>query len=181
MYSTDPSRKRTRRGAIKRHVRKTGKPTSKYNYDGLVIKEWRPPSQETEFQSAKPQEFGNIIRRDLVERLNIAFQSRYASTEIHPFGSFTSSIYLPTADIDLVLLSDNFRRIGVRSFSERKGKIYAISGFLETTNITIPDSIECVTYARVPILKFVDRLTRLRVDMSFNNNSGLMANETFQT
>lgn len=112
--------------------------------------------------------------------MNITFQSRYASTKIHPFSSFTSSIYLPTADIDLVLLSDNFRRIGVRSFSERKGKIYAISGFLETTNIAIPNSIECVTYTWVPILKFVDRLTRLRVDISFNNNSRLIANETFQ-
>ena len=47
VYSADPSRKRTRRGAIKRHVRKTGKPTSKYNCDGSVIKEWRSPSQET--------------------------------------------------------------------------------------------------------------------------------------
>ncbi|KAF4772519.1 hypothetical protein HAV15_012262 [Penicillium sp. str.  len=205
VYSADPSRKRTQRGAIKRHVRKTGKPTSKYNCDGSVIKEWRPPSQETgtpwfestpsslhiEFQLdreilsfydwAKPQEFGNVVRRDLVERLNIAFQSRYAGTEIHAFGSFGSGIYLPTADIDLVILSDNFRRTGVRSFGERKGKIYAISGFLESTNIAVPDSIECVTHARVPILKFVDRLTGLRVDMSFDNNSGLMANETFQT
>jgi non-canonical poly(A) RNA polymerase PAPD5/7 len=69
----------------------------------------------------------------------------------------------------------------VRSFGERKGKIYAISGFLESTNVAVPGSIECVTHARVPILKFVDRLTGLRVDMSFDNNSGLMANETFQT
>ncbi|KAJ5277573.1 PAP/25A-associated, partial [Penicillium chrysogenum] len=205
VYSADPSRKRTRRGAIKRHVRKTGKPTSKYNCDGSVIKEWRSPSQETgtpwfdstpsslhiEYQLdreilsfydwAKPQEFENVVRRDLVERLNIAFQSRYAGTEIHAFGSFASGIYLPTADIDLVLLSDNFRRTGVSSFGERKGKIYAISGFRESTNVAVPGSIECVTHARVPILKFVDRLTGLSVDMSFDNNSGLMANETFQT
>ncbi|KGO64375.1 PAP/25A-associated [Penicillium italicum] len=60
-------------------------------------------------------------------------------------------------------------------------KFYVISGFLESTNIAVPDSIECVTHARVPILKFVDRLTGLRVDMSFDNNSGLMANETFKT
>ncbi|KAJ5348574.1 uncharacterized protein N7506_001827 [Penicillium brevicompactum] len=137
VYSADPSRKRTRRGAIKRHARKTGKPTSKYNCDGSAIKEWRPPSQETgtpcfestpsslhiEFQLdrealsfydwAKPQELGNVVRRDLVERLNVAFQSRSAGTEIHAFGSFTSGIYLPTADIDLVLLSDNFRCTGL--------------------------------------------------------------------
>ncbi|KAJ6163736.1 hypothetical protein N7497_003715 [Penicillium chrysogenum] len=205
VYSADPSRKRIRRGAIKRHIKKTRKPASKYNCDGSIIKEWRPPSQQTgtpwlestpsslqlEFQLhreilsfydwAKPQEFENIVRRDLVERLSTAFQTRYAGIEIHTFGSFASGIYLPIADIDLVLLSDKFRRTGMCSFGERKGKIHAISDFVESTNIAVSDSIECVAHARVPILKFVDRVTGLRVDLSFDNNSGLIANETFQT
>ena len=80
-----------------------------------------------------------------------------------------------------MLLSDKFRRTGMCSFGERKGKINAISDFLESTNIAVSDSIECVAHARVPILKFVDRVTGLRVDLSFDNNSGLIANETFQT
>ncbi|CAI7604462.1 unnamed protein product [Penicillium viridicatum] len=130
---------------------------------------------------AKPQEFENIVRRDLVERLSTVFQTQYAGIEIHTFGSFASGIYLPIADIDLVPLSDKFRRTGMCSFGERKGKINAISDFLESTNIAVPDSIECVAHARVPILKFVDRVTGLRVDLSFDNNSGLIANETSQT
>ncbi|KAJ5244512.1 hypothetical protein N7489_004608 [Penicillium chrysogenum] len=78
MYSVDPSRKRIRRGAIKRHIKKTRKPASKYNCDGSIIKEWRPPSQQTDreilsfYDWAKPQEFENIVRRDLVERLSTA-------------------------------------------------------------------------------------------------------------
>jgi hypothetical protein len=32
----------------------------------------------------------------------------------------------------------------VSSFGERKGKIYAISGFRESTNVAVPGSIECV-------------------------------------
>jgi non-canonical poly(A) RNA polymerase PAPD5/7 len=115
-----------------------------------------------------------------VERLNAAFRQRYSGVEIHAFGSFASGLYLPTADIDLVLLSNTFRRTGVRTFGERKGQIYAFSGFLKGTNIAVPNSIECIAHARVPILKFVDKLTGLRVDMSFDNNSGLIANETFQ-
>ncbi|KAJ6000942.1 hypothetical protein N7481_001351 [Penicillium waksmanii] len=172
VYSADPSRKRT--GGVRSNATyqgvETTVPRDGLDREILSFYDW-----------AKPQEFGNVVRRDLVERLNIAFQSRYAGTEIHAFGSSASGIYLPTADIDLVLLSDNFRRTGVRSFGERKGKLNAISGFLESTNIAVPGSIECVTHARVPILKFVDRLTGLRVDMSFDNNSGLMANETFKT
>ncbi|KAJ5481374.1 hypothetical protein N7475_000186 [Penicillium sp. IBT 31633x] len=187
VYSADPSRKRIRRGAIKRQSKKTSKPASKYNCDGSIIEEWRPPSQQTDreilsfYDCVKPQEFENIVRRDLVERLSTAFQTRYAGIEIHTFGSFASGIYLPIADIDLVLLSDKFRRTGMCSFGERKGKINAISDFLESTNIAVPDSIECVVHARVPILKFVDQVTGLRVDLSFDNNSGLIANETFQT
>ena len=128
----------------------------------------------------KPQDFENIVRRDLVERLKAAFQSRYAGIEIHIFGSFASGVHLSTADIDLVLLSDSFRHTGVRSFGEKKGELHAISDFLRSIHIAVPDSIECVTHARVPIVKFVDSLTGLCVDMSFDNNSGLIAAETFQ-
>jgi hypothetical protein len=51
---------------------------------------------------------------------------------------------------------------------------------LKNLNIAVPNSIETIAHARVPILKFVDKLTGLRVDLSFDNDSGLVANETFQ-
>jgi non-canonical poly(A) RNA polymerase PAPD5/7 len=41
------SRKRTRDDEIKGYSRKTGKPASRFNYDGSVIDQWRPLSQET--------------------------------------------------------------------------------------------------------------------------------------
>lgn len=69
---------------------------------------------------------------------------------------------------------------GRKTFGERKGQIYAFSGFLKNLNIVVPNSIEVIAHARVPILKFVDKLTGLRVDLSFDNDSGLIANETFQ-
>ncbi|KAJ5544446.1 hypothetical protein N7513_004701 [Penicillium frequentans] len=197
-------RSRIRRGRVKRRSRNTRKLGSRYKRDGSVIKKWRPQSQETgtpwlestppslpiKFQLdyeilsfynwVKPQDFENIVRRDLVERLKAAFQSRYAGIEIHIFGSFASGVHLSTADIDLVLLSDSFRHTGVRSFGEKKGELHAISDFLRSIHIAAPDSIECVAHARVPIVKFVDSLTGLCVDMSFDNNSGLIAAETFQ-
>ncbi|KAJ5654783.1 PAP/25A-associated [Penicillium lividum] len=196
--------RRTRRGMVRRRCQIASKLGSRYKRDGSVIKEWRPQSQETgtpwlestppflpiEYQLdyeilsfynwVKPQEFENIVRRDLVERLRAAFQTRYPGIEIHAFGSFASGVYLSTADIDLVLLSDSVRHTGVRAFGEKTGELHAISDFLESIHIAVPDSIECVAHARVPIVKFVDSLTGLRVDMSFDNNSGLIANETFQ-
>lgn len=41
------SRKRTREDEMKGYSRKTGKPASRFNYDGSVIDQWKPLSQET--------------------------------------------------------------------------------------------------------------------------------------
>ncbi len=128
----------------------------------------------------KPVQYEQIVREDLVARLQATFQSRYYGVEVHAFGSFASGLYLPNADIDLVLLSTNFRRTGVKTFGERKGQIYAFSAFIKNQDIAVPGSVETIAHARVPILKFVDKLTGLKVDLSFDNDSGLIANRTFQ-
>lgn len=128
----------------------------------------------------KPVPYEQIVREDLVSRLQAVFRTRYYGVEIHAFGSFASGMYLPNADIDLVLLSTNFRRTGRKTFGERKGQIFAFSAFIKNQNIAVPGSVETIAHARVPILKFVDKLTGLRVDLSFDNDSGLQANMTFQ-
>ena len=128
----------------------------------------------------RPQPYEHAIRSDLVSRLQSAFQSRYYGAEVRAFGSFASGVYLPTADIDLVLLSTTFIRRGVKSFCEKRGQIYVFAAFLKTLDIAVPNSIETIAQARVPILKFVDKLTGLKVDLSFDNDSGILANWTFQ-
>lgn len=81
--------------------------------------------------------------------------------------------------MDLVLLSTAFQDYGHRGFGERKGQIYALAAYVRDMGIAVPNSIETIAHARVPILKFVDNLTGLRVDLSFDNDSGLRANRTF--
>lgn len=177
---------------------------SRYYPDASVLDEWRvhhsqlgtpwvtlmPPTLHpgtrlhneivSFFHWVKPNSFEQVVREDLVARLQSAFSRRYYGVQVRAFGSFASGMYLPTADIDLVLLSSNFMRTGVKTFGERKGQIYAYSAFLRSTEIAVPGSIETIAHARVPILKFVDKLTGLRVDLSFDNDSGLIANRTFQ-
>ncbi|KAL4900498.1 hypothetical protein BDW74DRAFT_92917 [Aspergillus multicolor] len=202
------NRKRTHDDEIKGPARTMGgKLVSRYYNDGSIIDEWRlrPSEKGTPWMNflpqtldmvnpgarfhdeilnfyhwAKPVQYEQIVRQDLVNRLQAAFQSRYHGVEIHAFGSFASGLYLPNADIDLVLLSTSFRRSGVKAFGERKGQIYAFSAFLKNQNIAVPGSVETIAHARVPILKFVDKLTGLKVDLSFDNDSGLIANRTFQ-
>ncbi|RMJ28234.1 Topoisomerase family protein TRF4 [Aspergillus sp. HF37] len=199
------SRKRTYDDELKGFSKKTGKPMSRFNTDGSIIDEWRLRPYETGtpwlslmeptlhfgtsrlqneilafYHWARPQPYEHIVREDLVSRLQSAFQNRYYGVQLRPFGSFASGIYLPTADLDLVLLSTNFMRTGRKTFGERKGQIYAFAAFLRSLDIAVPNSIETIAHARVPILKFVDKLSGLRVDLSFDNDSGLIANNTFQ-
>ncbi|THC99300.1 hypothetical protein EYZ11_001206 [Aspergillus tanneri] len=198
------NRKRTYDDELKGVSKKTGKPLSKYYADGSIIDEWRRRANETGtpwlsqmepslhlgtrlhneilsfYHWVKPVQYEQIVRADLVSRLQSAFQNRYYGVQLRAFGSFASGLYLPTADIDLVMLSTNFMRTGIRTFGERKGQIYAFAAFLKTLDIAVPSSIETIAHARVPILKFVDKLTGLRVDLSFDNDSGLVANNTFQ-
>ncbi|KAE8349126.1 hypothetical protein BDV28DRAFT_160752 [Aspergillus coremiiformis] len=198
------NRKRTHDDELKGLSKKTGKPLNKFYADGSIIDEWRVRPSETGtpwvnhmpstlhlgtrlhneilsfYHWVKPVQYEQIVRADLIERLQSAFQSRYYGVQLRPFGSFASGLYLPTADIDLVLLSSNFMRHGIKTFGERKGQIYAFSAYLKNTDLPVPGSIETIAHARVPILKFVDKMTGLRVDLSFDNDSGLVANTTFQ-
>lgn len=129
-----------------------------------------------------------MIRRDLIHRVQTVFdnQPTFRGMEIQPFGSFASGLYLPVADMDLVMLSPNFRRYGRESFqpyrksSGGRFSIYGVARVIERSGIIASGSMEIIAMARVPILKWVDRLTGLRVDMSFDNDSGIRALQTFQ-
>ncbi|KAB8075317.1 hypothetical protein BDV29DRAFT_155809 [Aspergillus leporis] len=201
--STIGNRKRTHDDELKGVSKKTGKPLNRFYSDASVIDEWKVRTTETGtpwfshmtptlhlgtrlhneilsfYHWVKPVQYEQIVRADLIERLQSAFQNRYYGVQLRPFGSFASGLYLPTADIDLVLLSTNFMRHGIKTFGERKGQIYAFSAYLKNLDIAVPGSIETIAHARVPILKFVDKMTGLRVDLSFDNDSGLVANNTF--
>lgn len=128
----------------------------------------------------RPQHYEQHVRDDLIERMNKLFKKRYGNVQIRAFGSFASGLYLPIADIDCVLMSKSFAATGRRSFGERKGQVWAFAAFLRDSGLVVPGSVEAIPFARVPIIKFVDRLTGLRVDMSFDNDSGIVANHTFQ-
>lgn len=83
--------------------------------------------------------------------------------------------------MDLVLLSRQFIRSGKKTVCQRPRDIYALAGYIKNADIAVPGSVLPIAHARVPILKFDDRLTGLRVDLSFDNSSGIAANNTFQS
>ncbi|KAI9837870.1 MAG: hypothetical protein M1837_002690 [Sclerophora amabilis] len=198
------NRKRTHDDEIKDHPpqrqRKSNKPGT-----GQVVDHWRPRNprlstpwcdvdhHKTEnmgfwlhkeirdfYEYVRPRHFEDTIRNDLVHRLQKVVAMAYPKCDIRSFGSFAAGLYLPNADMDLVMVSESYMTSHYRSLGVSRSFYFQFARFLERHRIPEPGSIEIIAKAKVPLVKFVDRVTGLRVDMSFENDTGLVANQTFQ-
>jgi non-canonical poly(A) RNA polymerase PAPD5/7 len=128
----------------------------------------------------KPRDFENQVREDLVSRMDRAVKGTFPSLNVRAFGSFASGLYLPTADMDLVACSTRFLEGGRAEISPTRNWIFKFAACLKRAGIAIESSVTVISNARVPLVKFVEKVTGLRVDVSFENDSGLLANNTFR-
>ena len=111
------------------------------------------------------------------------FPDPTAEGHIEAFGSFPHKFYLPTADMDLVYISEahdhdeNRRMFEPGDAKQTKNVLWKIArklqykGFAETKNV--------VWKAKVPIIKFVHGRTGIECDLSLENKTGLVTQETF--
>lgn len=83
--------------------------------------------------------------------------------------------------MDVVVISERFRASGVKVACRNPQSMYDFAWFLRNSQVAEKDSVEVIPKAKVPLIKFVDRITAIRVDVSFENHTGLIANETFNT
>ena len=132
------------------------------------------------YHHVKPRDFEQFVRTKLVEDLRARIKRNFSkNADIHTFGSFPAGLYLPTADMDLVCVSDEYMK-GSQPLFGTKSALHRFSAFLERQNLALPGSRELILNAKVPLVKYVDKLTGLKVDISFENDTGLTANKTFQ-
>ncbi|KMQ48842.1 topoisomerase TRF4 [Trichophyton rubrum] len=199
------NRKRNRDDEITGPAVRRGKKGSKFfNLDGSPLDIWKPLDGQDPtpwfdrsgaafhigtmlhkeildfYHWVKPTEYEDIVRRDLISRLQACFGQRFYGAKLYAFGSFASGLYLPTADMDLVLLSRQFMSSNRKYICQKVREIYSFAEYIRGQGIAVPRSIETIAHARVPIIKFVDALTGLKVDLSFDNSSGLTAIDTFK-
>ena len=132
------------------------------------------------YNFVKPRSFEQVVREDLLVRLQDAVSNWKSGCEVHCFGSFAAGLYLPNADMDVVAVSREFREMFQPSICRTSNTMYKLARYLQDKGIADPSSVEVISKAKVPLIKFVDRKTQLNVDMSFENNTGLVANQTFQ-
>lgn len=81
--------------------------------------------------------------------------------------------------MDLVVCSASYMRGGPPTYLSAKSWLYKFQKFLTTQCVADQSSIEVIAHARVPLVKYVDKLTGLKVDVSFENLGGVNAVDTF--
>jgi len=120
-----------------------------------------------------PRDCDHHMRTDLIDRVSEAFRAKYPGVAIKSFGSFATSLYLPTGDMDLVAMSASYQKTGYATMAQSRnqfnaaGKLITIAGLGYSQN--------GIFSAKVPIIKYTDRKTGLRVDLSFENDTGVKA------
>ncbi|KAJ4251049.1 hypothetical protein NW762_011699 [Fusarium torreyae] len=207
--ANDPlgSRKRTANDEIKPPDYGQLKKVSTKPVKGMLLPSWQPKANEDPcpwdtvdhtattnmafrlhkeiidfYEYVRPRDFEQRIRDNLVENLSKAMRRdgrNFASATVHPFGSFMSGLYLPTADMDLVICSASFMRGGPPTYLSAKSWLYKFQKFLTSQHVADQHSIEVIAHARVPLVKYVDKQTGLKVDVSFENLGGVNAIDTF--
>lgn len=131
------------------------------------------------YEFVKPTAYEHAIRKNCVDRIARALRKEYPDSDLRSFGSYAYGIYLPTADMDLVLISRRYQQTGVPNFYSDYRQLNRVLTVLKKADITADYGSQVIAKAKVPIVKFVDRLTGLKVDISFENITGITALSSF--
>ncbi|KAF3913182.1 hypothetical protein AA313_de0205251 [Arthrobotrys entomopaga] len=127
----------------------------------------------------KPRPFEHVVRHDIVRRVREVVHRLWRDADIQAFGSFANETYLPTSDMDLVVLSNQFIESGMPKYHSIN-QIKKLYSALANARIAKPNTLAAITGARVPLIKFKDGVTGISVDISFENPSGIVANRTIK-
>lgn len=132
------------------------------------------------YEYIKPREYEHDIRAELFKRINASLQRVHADGKTYCFGSYASGMYLPNSDMDLAFVSDQYMRSGIAKFASRPSWMHRLAARLTSDGIASHGSTQVIFHARVPLIKFVDKSSGLKVDISFEQYNGVVAIETFE-
>uniref|UniRef100_A0A8C4GU64 Terminal nucleotidyltransferase 4A n=1 Tax=Dicentrarchus labrax TaxID=13489 RepID=A0A8C4GU64_DICLA len=114
------------------------------------------------FMSPRPEE--EAMRRDVVNRIESVIKDLWPTARVEIFGSFSTGLYLPSSDIDLVVFG-----------KWDHPPLQELEQALKKHNVAGPYPIKVLDKATVPIIKLTDHETELKVDISFNVETAVKA------
>ena len=105
-----------------------------------------------------------------MERVTRVIQSKWPDTNVVVVGSFNYGLYLPVSDVDLVVFG-----------KWASPPLYLVEQEVRNANIAVLKSLVFMNKTLVPIIKFTDRKTEVKVDISFNIEAGLQSAQVIKT
>ncbi|TYK20252.1 non-canonical poly(A) RNA polymerase PAPD5 [Cucumis melo var. makuwa] len=109
-----------------------------------------------------PTEEERFARDNAVERVFSVVKHIWPHCKVEVFGSFQTGLYLPTSDIDVVILGSGIPKpqLGLQALSR------ALS------QRGMAKKIQVIGKARVPIIKFIEKQSGISFDISFDVQNG---------
>ncbi|CAB3362660.1 Hypothetical predicted protein [Cloeon dipterum] len=102
------------------------------------------------------------MRETVVEQIKKVILGLYPKANVEVFGSFRTGLYLPTSDIDLVVMGD---------WDELP--LHELKVALIKSNVSDECDIKVLDKASVPIVKLTEKKSEVKVDISFNMQNGV--------
>ncbi|XP_070502874.1 non-canonical poly(A) RNA polymerase protein Trf4-1-like [Chironomus tepperi] len=109
-----------------------------------------------------PTPLENAARLEVISRIESLIVKLFPHSSVEVYGSFRTALYLPTSDIDMVVIGD-WTHLPLRMLENE-----FIMNF-----IADPYTIKVLDKASVPIIKLTDKRTQIKVDISFNMKAGI--------
>ena len=110
----------------------------------------------------QPRDCEKLMRNSVFERVKKIVIGTWPKAEVHLFGSFCTDLYLPTSDIDVVVIGE-WASLPLFTLEEK----------LKELDVAVEGSILVLDKTAVPIIKFIDKATEVKVDISFNQVYGV--------
>ncbi|KAK3804618.1 MAG: hypothetical protein J3Q66DRAFT_362080 [Benniella sp.] len=110
------------------------------------------------------------IREYVVRLVRKTVKDLWSNADVVVFGSFDTMLYLPTSDLDIVLLRDGgFNKLDLNRLASHLRR----SG--------IANEVTVISKAKVPLVKFKESITGIPVDISFNLTNGIDSGQVIST
>jgi DNA polymerase sigma len=132
--------------------------TKEYNCDPVGLHE--EIEDFFKYMTPRPSEFR--MRLEVADRISQILRRKWPQADVHMFGSVMTGLFLPTSDIDLVVIGH-----------WDKTPIFTLEEELKKADIAVKDTINPIDKTTVPVIKFTDKQTEVKVDICFNRVSGM--------
>ncbi|XP_022234700.2 inactive non-canonical poly(A) RNA polymerase protein Trf4-2 [Drosophila obscura] len=109
------------------------------------------------------------LRAEAVRCIEDMLVSIWPGASVEVFGSFRTGLNLPLSDIDLVVQN--------RRCYWYNPPLHELESELVARGVADPHTVNVVDTAAVPVVKFTERVSQIKFDISFNVGSGVKAAE----